>query len=320
MPPEGTLVIEAEGLALSNVAVSPEGGRFAVGTGSGRAAVLLGTNGKPPRNLPTSKRLIPGTGMVTFSPDGSLVSAADGGYDLANGAFHVWEVSTGEEVAVLRIDGEEIRYGSRFTDDGRLLTGFTSGVVAWDIESGERELVIELPLLAFVASDDGRRLVALEEGTAGVSSQAPKGSPIFFDLDSGETTELTGHGKKVVVMALNADGTVVATGDSDGIVRVGPVDSEQPHLLLGHEGSVLRWCLGIDPKGRWIASCGMDETLRLWPMPDLSKPPLHTLPHDELIAKLKTLTNLRVVRDEDSSTGWKLTHDPFPGWETVPTW
>ena len=41
---------------------------------------------------------------------------------------------------------------------------------------------------------------------------------------------------------------------------------------------------------------------------------------EELIAKLKTLTNLRVVRDEESSTGWKLTHDPFPGWETVPEW
>jgi len=55
-------------------------------------------------------------------------------------------------------------------------------------------------------------------------------------------------------------------------------------------------------------------------MPDLSKPPLHTLPHDELIAKLKTLTNLRVVRDEESATGWKLEVGPFPGWETVPTW
>mgnify|MGYP001827480420 FL=1 len=55
-------------------------------------------------------------------------------------------------------------------------------------------------------------------------------------------------------------------------------------------------------------------------MPDLSKPQLHTLPREELISKLKTLTNLRVVRDPDSATGWKLTHDPFPGWETVPTW
>ena len=155
-----------------------------------------------------------------------LVAAADGGYDLSQAAFHVWEVSTGEEVAVLRIDGEELRFGSSFTPDGRLLTGFTSGVVAWDVTTGEHELLIELPLLEFVASDDGRRLVVLEEGAGGVN-QDPKGSPIFFDLDSGETTELTGHGDKVFAMALSRDGTVVATGDSDGIIRVGPVNGER---------------------------------------------------------------------------------------------
>jgi hypothetical protein len=55
-------------------------------------------------------------------------------------------------------------------------------------------------------------------------------------------------------------------------------------------------------------------------MPDLAKPPLHTLPREELIAKLRSLTNLRVVEAPDSPSGWKLTHDPFPGWETVPTW
>jgi hypothetical protein len=41
---------------------------------------------------------------------------------------------------------------------------------------------------------------------------------------------------------------------------------------------------------------------------------------DHLIAKLKTLTTLRVVRDEESSTGWKLEVGPFPGWAEVPEW
>jgi hypothetical protein len=68
------------------------------------------------------------------------------------------------------------------------------------------------------------------------------------------------------------------------------------------------------------AALGDDDTIRLWPTPDLSKPPLHALPRDELIAKLKSLNNLRVVRDEESPTGWTLTHDPFPGWGTAPEW
>jgi hypothetical protein len=55
-------------------------------------------------------------------------------------------------------------------------------------------------------------------------------------------------------------------------------------------------------------------------MPDLDKPPLHTLPHEELIAKLKSLTNIRAVRDPESSTGWSFGLDPFPGWKEVPEW
>ena len=70
----------------------------------------------------------------------------------------------------------------------------------------------------------------------------------------------------------------------------------------------------------WIASTGQDNTLRLWPMPDLDKPPLHALPHDELLAKLKSLTNLRAVRVPNSDTDWKIELGPFPGWKDVPTW
>ena len=52
----------------------------------------------------------------------------------------------------------------------------------------------------------------------------------------------------------------------------------------------------------------------------LDQPPLHTLPHDELVAKLKSLTNLRAVRDAKSATGWSIELGPFPGWKDVPTW
>jgi WD40 repeat protein len=101
-------------------------------------------------------------------------------------------------------------------------------------------------------------------------------------------------------------------------VRVARDTDRQAHLLPGHVG-VSRFT-AISPDLHWVASTGEDNTLRLWPMPDLTKPPLHTLPHDELLARLKSLTNLRAVRDPKSATGWSIELGPFPGWKNLPTW
>jgi WD40 repeat protein len=102
------------------------------------------------------------------------------------------------------------------------------------------------------------------------------------------------------------------------MVRVGLVTGEEPHLLTGHERYVRS--VAVSPDGQWIATSDRDGTIRLWPMPDFSKPPLHTLPREELVAKLKTLTNFRAVRDPTSSLGWEIEFAPAPGWETVPEW
>ena len=91
------------------------------------------------------------------------------------------------------------------------------------------------------------------------------------------------------------------------MVRVGRSSGEEPHLLVGHKGLT---GAGISPDGQWVfTSEGSD--LWMWPMPDLTQAPLHTLPLDQLLAELRSLTNVRVVEDAESSSGWTLEVGPF---------
>ena len=143
----------------------------------------------------------------------------------------------------------------------------------------------------------------------------------IHDLDTNESHELASHSGPNTggFCGFDPGRELVISSDFFGTVRVGPVTGEEPHLLTGNGRGYVR-VVAVAPDGRWIATGGNDGTIRLWPMPDFSKPPLHTLPRDELIAKLKTLTNFRAVRDPTSSLGWEIEFAPFPGWETVPTW
>ena len=121
-----------------------------------------------------------------------------------------------------------------------------------------------------------------------------------------------------LAVALSPQGDVIAVAHEDGTVEIRRLTDTESFFLFGHEAPVFG--LAFSPDGTLLASAGQDGTVRIWPMPDLSKPPLQALPHDELLAKLDTHTNLRVVRDEASPTGWKVELGPFPGWETVPEW
>jgi WD40 repeat protein len=203
-----------------------------------------------------------------------------------------------------------------FLDEQTLLTAGWGGIRRWNLASGTQEVV--------VATDGHRQMEA--NRAAGIAVHWDWASDLspglerleLVELAGGTTRTLEGFGDDVESADIDPSGTVLATGHRDGAVRVGRLDGGEAHLLLGHTVTVSR--VAVSPDLRWVASSGEDDTLRLWPMPDLSKPPLHTLTHGELLAKLHSLTNLRAARDPNSSTGWTIELGPFPGWRELPTW
>jgi len=300
------------------------GGRYLFVVGNQDSAWLVPLDGSLPRKLESFSEdtLLFGAAV---SPSGRHVATAFF-YGQGPKTLRVWDLETGELRLFDLPDGSSTKTGYErginslgFADESTLYTAGDGGVRRWNLENGEHELVLGVEpgrWAGLALGADGRKALVREEDIGRVSGRWPAK---LLDLVTAETHELPAFGQgDFDSIALDFTGTVAVTGDQEGNIRVGHVSGGEPHLLVGHEGPID--FVAISPDLRWIASTGEDNTLRLWPMPDLSKPPLHTLPRDELIAKLKTLTNLRVVRDEESSTGWKLTRDPFPGWETVPTW
>ncbi|MEJ2582476.1 MAG: WD40 repeat domain-containing protein [Acidobacteriota bacterium] len=197
-----------------------------------------------------------------------------------------------------------------FDREERLVVIQRNGVISrWDPRTEEIETLFEnVQGGGFPLWPDGRLLVI-------------QNNRIWLvDLENGSRTELRllgGPGRWS--FQETPDGLVFVRANRDGSVLVWSDPDSRPHILVGHD-EVSR--LRVSPDGKWVSTLGGDGTVRLWPMPDLAKTPLVSLPHDELIARLKSLTNLRAVPDETGYSGYRIEPDlSIPrGWSEVPEW
>jgi WD40 repeat protein len=288
--------------------MAPDGSFVAVGGTQGEVKALP-LDGAPGLELNSS---IGAVYAVAVGPESRLVAAGAGSFFPEEAVVRVWDLES-EEVRVLDA-GDGVVIGNLwFTAEGDLWVNSGEHIIRrWDLDGDQPQMVEEIDLsdpeyasgYLCDISPDGRRILLWGEPDR----------LWIQDLDTRDVHELSSHGR-VNWCEFGPNGSIVVSG-SQGAVRVSHFAGGEPHLLPGRKGGNVV----VSPDGQWIASGGERNTIRLWPMPDLSKPPFHTLPREELIAKLKTLTNLRAVRDEESSTGWKIEVGPFPGWETVPSW
>ena len=301
-------------------------GRYLFAVGNSDRAWIVPLDGSPPRRLPvySDESLLT---AAAVSPSGRLVATAyfygKGEktlrvHDVEAGTTSVFPLPASGPGAASPTTGYESGVGDlAFADDTTLYSSGEGGVRRWRLPSGSEESVWapepgsrggQLRL----AGDGRTALVMLwrfnEECT----------TVRLLDLTGIRAAAAPASGECAQAIDRSADGSVAVVGDRNGTIRVGRLDGGAPHLLVGHEGLIV--AVALSPDRRWVASTGEDSTLRLWPMPDLSKPPLSALPREALLAKLRSLTNLRAVRAPGESIGWKIELAPFPGWKDVPTW
>jgi WD40 repeat protein len=304
-----------------NLSIAPFGKRALIGSRWDPRVFLIPLDDGPARLMPGFTL---GEGYVhpmAFSKDGRFAAAAGS----RPARLRVWNLET-NEIRMLDLKvAEECSWGSdwegfvwdmEFLPDGRLLTAGAGGILVWDLVRGTSERLRtcterNFRRMQLSVDDAGEHFVILTYDTSTHLSTLNK-----FDLETRTFREIKSHGNRLSAVALDPTGAVVVTGDFDGVLRAGPITGAEPHLLYGHELEISS--VAVSPDGKWIASGSQDATIRLWPMPEGR--PFHTLPYDEILERIRALTNLRLVADDASDTGYRIEVGPFPGWKSVPTW
>ncbi len=267
-------------------------------------AWLIPTDGSEPRLLDKLEGPLGGIALDPKSP-----RAAVGGTFIAENmpdkpVIRLHNLESGE-VRELRAEGESGFIGLRFLDGDRLIAHGNDGLLLWDLETGDYEALSERRFIRVDLDAEQRNLVG---GTfTGV---------VLWDLDKRQERVLPFPANAWNPLAISPNAEFVAMAGDHGELMVLPLDSDDPHVLWGHEKAITG--IWISPASDEIRTVSPDGFVCVWEIP--SGPRTHTLPHNEFLAVLRAQTNMRAVLDADAEEGFRVEFDPFPDWETAPTW
>jgi WD40 repeat protein/tRNA A-37 threonylcarbamoyl transferase component Bud32 len=238
-------VFRAHSGGINTVAFSPDGGTIA--TASDDRSVRLW-------NVKTGEsRVLSGhtdeVWCAAFSPDGKLL--ATGGKDKT---LRLWDLATG--TAAILPGHQQWLTSIRFSPDGKWITsqGLREGVFLWNVAQAAGKQIApssgEEMSRGAVFSPDSSTLAFVEANRL-----------VLWDLASGLSRGIPGQGWPCYSIAFSSDGALVATGATDGTVRLWSTKGGAPSTITGHSGHVT--ALAFLPNGSALLSGSKDHTVRI---------------------------------------------------------
>jgi WD40 repeat protein len=211
-------------------------------------------------NAPKSERLFAtrasGVYATALSPDGKWFASGS-----KDNTVRLWEAATGREL--LNLAGNiGVINSVAFSADSRTIAagGLSGGVKLWEVSTGR-----ELPKL----SGHTEAVNAIAFNAAGVLASASNDRTIkLWDTSAAATASrelrtLTGHGGEVHALAFSGDGARIASGSSNGEIKIwNASDGHVVKTLGGHKALVASVAFSAD--GKTLASASYDKTIRLW--------------------------------------------------------
>ena len=183
---------------------------------------------------------------AAFSPDGKMVLTASW-----DGTARLWDTATGQLLRVLAGHTNRVNLAMFSPDGTRVVTG------GWDHTARIWALAAP-PMLGTQAAQAQAPAPAPKDPRAAKDVKEVKAAAV----DTLPSVVLQ-HGTPLHSLAFSSDGRFIATGGTDGLVKLWDGHTGEAHARFeGHTGSVE----GIDfaPDGQHLVSAGVDRTVRLW--------------------------------------------------------